>query len=368
MLLVQSERNALLTALTAVVGVVERRHTLPILSNLLLEKKGGKLTLLATDLELQVSTQMEGAETGDDFAITIAARKLFDIVRALPDTAKVKLDTKDSQVVVSAGKSRFTLQTLPAADFPRVETGTGLGAAIRLPQKTLKRLLQLVQFAMASQDIRYYLNGMLLVFEGKQLRVVATDGHRLSYAETPLETETETREVIIPRKTVVELSKLLADVDDPVELRIGANQVTITLPGTELVTKVVDGKFPDYQRVIPMNQPRHLKANRQNVMQSLQRAAILSNEKFRGVRLVMSENTLGIVCNNNEQEEAADEIEVSYNGEPLDVGFNVTYLLDGLGALSSEEIILSLADANSSMLLTSEGEAGFKYVVMPMRI
>jgi DNA polymerase-3 subunit beta len=368
MLLVQSERNALLTALTAVVGVVERRHTLPILSNLLLEKKGGKLTFLATDLELQVSTQLENAGTGEDFAITIAARKLFDIVRALPDSAKVKLDTKDSQVVVSAGKSRFTLQTLPAADFPRVETGAGLGAAIRLPQKTLKRLLQLVQFAMASQDIRYYLNGMLLVLEGKQLRVVATDGHRLSYAETQLEAEAEAREVIIPRKTVVELSKLLSDVDDPVELRICTNQVTITLPGTELVTKVVDGKFPDYQRVIPVNQPRHLKANRQNVMQALQRAAILSNEKFRGVRLVMSENTLGIVCNNNEQEEAADEIEVSYDGEPLDVGFNVTYLLDGLGAVGSEEIILSLADANSSMLLTSEGEAGFKYVVMPMRI
>jgi len=368
MLLVQSERNALLTALTAVVGVVERRHTLPILSNLLLEKKGGKLTFLATDLELQVSTQLENAGTGEDFAITIAARKLFDIVRALPDSAKVKLDTKDSQVVVSAGKSRFTLQTLPAADFPRVETGAGLGAAIRLPQKTLKRLLQLVQFAMASQDIRYYLNGMLLVLEGKQLRVVATDGHRLSYAETQLEAEAEAREVIIPRKTVVELSKLLSDVDDPVELRIGTNQVTITLPGTELVTKVVDGKFPDYQRVIPVNQPRHLKANRQNVMQALQRAAILSNEKFRGVCLVMSENTLGIVCNNNEQEEAADEIEVSYDGEPLDVGFNVTYLLDGLGAVGSEEIILSLADANSSMLLTSEGEAGFKYVVMPMRI
>ena len=367
MLLVQSERNALLSSLSAVVGVVERRHTLPILSNLLLEKKGNTLTLLATDLELQISTQ-QNVEAGEDFAITIAARKLFDIVRALPDSAKVKLDSKDSQVVVSAGKSRFTLQTLPAADFPRVETGAGLGAAISLPQKTLKRLLQLVQFAMASQDIRYYLNGMLLVLEGKQLRVVATDGHRLSYAETQLEAEAESREVIIPRKTVVELSKLLGDVDDPVELRIGANQVTITLPGTELVTKVVDGKFPDYQRVIPMNQPRQLKANRQNVMQALQRAAILSNEKFRGVRLVMSENTLGLVCNNNEQEEAADEIEVSYNGEPLDVGFNVTYLLDGLGALNSEEIILSLADANSSMLLSSEGEAGFKYVVMPMRI
>jgi len=367
MLLVQSERNALLTSLSAVVGVVERRHTLPILSNLLLEKKGDKLTVLATDLELQISTQL-GAQVGEDFAITIAARKLFDIVRALPDDAKVKLDTKDSQVVVSAGKSRFTLQTLPAADFPRVETGAGLGEAIRLPQKTLKRLLQLVQFAMASQDIRYYLNGMLLVLGGKQLRVVATDGHRLSYAETELETEVEAREVIIPRKTVVELSKLLNDVDDAVALRIGANQVTITLPGTELVTKVVDGKFPDYQRVIPVNQPRHLKANRQSVMQALQRAAILSNEKFRGVRLVMSENTLGIVCNNNEQEEAADEIEVNYNGDPLDVGFNVTYLLDGLGAVNSDEITLSLGDANSSMLLTSEGEAGFKYVVMPMRI
>lgn len=368
MLLVQSERNALLAALTAVVGVVERRHTLPILSNFLLEKKGGKLTVLATDLELQVSTQLETTDTGEDFAITIAARKLFDIVRALPDDAKLKLDTKDSQVVVSAGKSRFTLQTLPAADFPRVETGAGLGEAVRLPQKTLKRLLQLVQFAMASQDIRYYLNGMLLVLDGKQLRVVATDGHRLSYAETRLETEAEAREVIIPRKTVIELSKLLSDVEDPVELRIGANQVTITLPATELVTKVVDGKFPDYHRVIPASQPRHLKANRLSVIQSLQRAAILSNEKFRGVRLVMSENTLGIVCNNNEQEEAADEIEVSYDGDPLDVGFNVTYLLDGLGALSSEEITLSLGDANSSMLLTSEGEPGFKYVVMPMRI
>lgn len=368
MLLVQSERNALLSSLSAVVGVVERRHTLPILSNILLERKGGKLSLLATDLELQISTQLDSAETGEDFAITIAARKLFDIVRALPESAKVKLDTKDSQVVVSAGKSRFTLQTLPAADFPRVETGAGLGEAIRLPQKALKRLLQLVQFAMASQDIRYYLNGMLLVLDGKQLRVVATDGHRLSYAETQLDNEVEAREVIIPRKTVIELSKLLGDVEDLVELRIGSNQVTITLPGTELVTKVVDGKFPDYQRVIPANQPRHLKANRQSVMQALQRAAILSNEKFRGVRLVMSDNSLGIVCNNNEQEEAADEIEVSYNGDPLDVGFNVTYLLDGLGAVNTDEITLSLGDANSSMLLTSESEAGFKYVVMPMRI
>jgi len=368
MLLVQSERNALLAPLSATVGVVERRHTLPILSNLLLERKADSLTLLATDLELQISTQLESAKSGEDFAVTVAARKLFDIVRALPETAKVKIDSKDSQVVVSAGKSRFTLQTLPAADFPRMETGAGLGDEISLPQKTLKRLLQLVQFAMASQDIRYYLNGMLLVLEGNNLRVVATDGHRLSYAETQLEQEVSAREVIIPRKTVMELSKLLGDIDDPVSMRIGANPITLRLPGTELVSKVVDGKFPDYQRVIPVNQPRHLKANRQLVMQALQRASILSNEKFRGVRLVMSDNTLGIVCNNNEQEEAADEIEVQYQGDPLDVGFNVTYLLDGLGALNTEEVTLSLGDASSSMLLTSEAEPGFKYVVMPMRI
>lgn len=369
MLLVQSERNALLAAISNVVGVVERRHqTLPILSNLLLERKGGVLTFLATDLELQVSTDLAVEVGGEDFAITLAARKLYDIARALPEGVRVKLDSKDSQIVLSAGKSRFTLQTLPAEDYPRVETGAGLGAAITLPQKTLRRLVQRVQFAMASQDIRYYLNGMLLVLDGRQLRVVATDGHRLSYAETTLDEEVEAREVIVPRKTVIELNKILGDVDDPVALRIGTNQITFTLPHTELVSKVIDGKFPDYQRVIPVDHPRRLEANRQSVMQALQRAAILSNEKFRGVRLVLSENSLGVVCNNNEQEEAADEIEVDYHGEPLDVGFNVNYLLDGMGALASETVALSLGDANSSMLITSDGEPGFKYVVMPMRI
>ncbi len=368
MLLIQSERNTLLGALSAVVGVVERRHTLPILSNLLLEKKQGRLTLLATDLELQISTGFD-ADAGEDFAITLAARKFFDIVRALPESSMVKLDSKDSQVMISAGKSRFTLQTLPAADFPRVETSIDQSDTVKLPQATFRRLLQRVQFAMASQDIRYYLNGMLLVVDDKSLRVVATDGHRLAYAETGLETGLEApREVIVPRKTVLELAKLLNDSDDAVELRIGANQVTFALPGTELVSKLVDGKFPDYQRVIPTDLPRQLHVNRASVMQALQRAAILSNEKFRGVRLVMSDNALGIVCNNNEQEEAADEIEVDYQGGPLDVGFNVSYLLDGLGAINADSVTFSLGDANSSMLLTSEGEPGFKYVVMPMRI
>ena len=368
MQLVQTERAALLPPLSATVGVVERRHTLPILSNLLIENKAGALTLLATDLELQIRTQVPNPGASEDFAITVAARKLFDIVRALPEAATVKLDSKDSQVVVSAGKSRFTLQTLPAADFPRMETGAGVGDSVTLPQKTLKRLLQLVQFAMASQDIRYYLNGMLLVTDGTQLRVVATDGHRLAYAEADIATPVAAREVIVPRKTVMELSKLLADSDDTVELSIGSNQITVRLADTELVSKVIDGKFPDYQRVIPQNQPRHLVANRAGVVAALQRAAILSNEKFRGVRLVMNPGALGIVCNNNEQEEAQDEIEVQYDGDTLDVGFNVSYLLDGLGAIGGETVMFSLADANSSMLVSSAEAPGFKYVVMPMRI
>ncbi len=365
--LLETERNHLLASLSATVGVVEKRHTLPILSNVLLQSQGGMLSLLATDLELQVSTTLQG-KASEDFSITTGARKLFDIVRALPEASSIKLDSKESQLEVRAGKSRFTLQTLPAADFPRMETGAGVAGEVSLPQKTLKRLLQLVQFAMAQQDIRYYLNGMLLVLDGDALRVVATDGHRLSFAETTLENSGPKKEVIIPRKTIIELSKLLQDSDETVTLRVGDNQITIELAGTKLVSKIVDGKFPDYLRVIPIGHDKHLVINRQLGVQALQRAAILSNEKFRGVRLVMGVNSLNVVCNNNEQEEAQEEIEAKYDHEALDIGFNVTYLQDGLNALSCEEVMLSFSDANSSMLLTAESEPGFKYVVMPMRI
>ena len=367
MTLLETDRNSLLASLAATVGVVEKRHTLPILSNVLMQNQAGVLSLLATDLELQISTTIQG-KAGEDFSVTTGARKLFDIVRALPEGSNVKLDSKDSQLEVRAGKSRFTLQTLPAADFPRMETNAGVTGEVSLTQKNLKRLLQLVQFAMAQQDIRYYLNGMLLVLDGNALRVVATDGHRLSFAETTLENGSIKKEVIIPRKTVIELSKLLQDNEDPVTLRVGDNQVTIELAGTKLVSKIVDGKFPDYQRVIPVNHDKHLVINRQQAVQSLQRAAILSNEKFRGVRLVLGSNSLNVVCNNNEQEEAQEEIEARYDNEALDIGFNVTYLQDGLNALSCEEVTLSFSDPNSSMLLTAESDPGFKYVVMPMRI
>jgi DNA polymerase-3 subunit beta len=368
MLLMETDRNSLLAPLGSTVGVVERRHTLPILSNILLEKKGPDLTLQATDLELQVSTKLSGTSSDKDFALTVAARKLFDIVRALPEGAKLKLESKDSQLEVKAGRSRFTLQTLPAADFPRMESSASEEREVTLPQKTFRNLLQLVQFAMAQQDIRYYLNGMLLVLEGKILRVVATDGHRLALAETTLDKDAGKRELIVPRKTVLELVKLLAENDDPFNIYLGESQVMFRLGSTQIVSKVVDGKFPDYQRVIPVGHEKKLSLHRQAGISALQRASILSNEKFRGVRLVLGTNSLRIVCNNNEQEEATEEMEAKYDNDPLDIGFNVSYLLDGLGALSSEEVTLAFNDPNSSLLITSESEPGFKYVVMPMRI
>jgi DNA polymerase III subunit beta len=368
MILMETDRNSLLLPLGSTVGVVERRHTLPILSNVLLEKKGQDMILQATDLELQVSTKLSGTVADGDFALTVAARKFFDIIRALPDGAKLQLNGKDSLIEVKAGRSKFTLQTLPAVDFPRMEASAASAAEVTLPQKTIKKILQLVQFSMAQQDIRYYLNGMLLVLEGKTLRVVATDGHRLALAETTLGTDAGKRELIVPRKTVIELVKLLADSDDPISLFLGESQVMFRLGDTQIVSKVVDGKFPDYQRVVPVGHEKKMALNRQAGISALQRAAILSNEKFRGVRLVLGANSLRVVCNNNEQEEAQEELEAKYDSDPIDIGFNVSYLLDGLAALSSDEVTLAFHDPNSSVLLTSESEPGFKYVVMPMRI
>ena len=367
MLLMEIERAALLPQLGATIGVVERRHTLPILSNVLISAQPGEARLLATDLELQVATVLKEVKVDAEFSLTVAARKLFDIVRALPDGAKIRLESKDSQVVLAAGRSRFTLQTLPAADFPRMESAA-TEARLQVPQNVLKRLLQLTQFAMANQDIRYYLNGLLLVLEGETLRLVATDGHRLSYAETKLASAHDNRDLIIPRKTVLELVKMLGEDEAPVEISLAGNLVTFAMDGMELISKVVDGKFPDYQRVIPTAHDKRMIVNRQEAMQALQRAAILSNEKFRSVRLVLGKDSLKVISTNNEQEEAQEELEARYEDTPLDIGFNVTYLLDGLAAISGDEATLAFSDPNSSMLLTSASEPSFKYVVMPMRI
>ena len=368
MKLLQIERDALLKPLQAVTGIVEKRHTLPILSNVLLNRKEGELQLVATDLEIQVSTRCEAGKSSADQSLTVSARKLQDILRALPEGTDVALDAQNNRLQVKAGKSRFNLQTLPAADFPLLgDSGVPL-ARVRMPQKMLRELLLLVQFAMAQQDIRYYLNGMLLVLDGEQMRVVATDGHRLSYASGAISKQDEKREVILPRKAVLELGRLLTDSEDTVEVELYSSQVKFRFGTIELTTKIIDGKFPDYNRVIPQNYQKQIEVDRTLLLQALQRAAILSNEKFRGVRWMLTGNGLRISCTNNEQEEAQEELEVEYAGEPLDVGFNITYLLDVLNNVGSARIHCAFGDANSSMLLTLPDRSDYRYVVMPMRI
>jgi len=332
-----------------------------------MEKDGEKLTLLATDIEIQITTQTPTVGT-EKAAMTVAARKLQDILRSLPETAEVSLSLDDKRLQLKAGKSRFNLQTLPAEDFPRMGTADGQPSKLLITQKQMKRLLGLVQYAMAQQDIRYYLNGLLLVAKGNELRMVATDGHRLAYAAEVLPSTPTPIEVILPRKTVLELSRQLADNDDPLEITLTPTQARFSFAGIELVSKLIDGKFPDYERVIPQHHSKLIKLSRNTLLHSLLRAAILTNEKFRGVRLVLGAGSLKIISSNAEQEEAQEEIEIDYSGDALDVGFNVTYLLDVLNNVSNETIELHLADANSSALFVLPGNDTFKYVVMPMRI
>lgn len=369
MKLLQIEKDALLTPLQAVTGIVEKRHTLPILSNVLIERKSERLNLVATDLEIQITTSCDaGSKSAEDQRLTVSARKLQDILRSLPDGADTTLDLQANKIQVKAGKSRFNLQTMPADDFPKMADAGELQAKFSISRKLLQELLLLVQFAMAQQDIRYYLNGLLLVLDGNKIKVVATDGHRLSYAEGTLQSANDKREVILPRKAVLELSRQLGTGDDEVTIEIYASQVRFRYGSSELVTKIIDGKFPDFTRVIPVNYKKNITLDREELLHSLQRAAILSNEKFRGVRWMLTNDSLRITCTNTEQEEAQEELEVDYKGDALDVGFNITYLLDVLNNLSTDAIVCSFGDANSSMLITMPGREDFRYVVMPMRI
>src|SRR5438067_4511812 len=360
MQLKQVARDALLKPLQAVAGIVERRHTLPILANVLLEQKNSQLHITATDLEMQITAVAELAGK-DGQSTTVGARKLQELLRALPDDATVNVDASGSRMTVRAGRSRFNLQTLAAADYPRISLGQEQLQTLSLPQKHLRSLIKLAEFAMAQQDIRYYLNGMLLVIDKTSLQAVATDGHRLSWASMAVTGDYARQEVILPRKTVLELSKLLADVDDPLTLYIMANQVRFRFANIELVSKVVDGKFPDYNRVIPTGHSKQIGLSRTELLQALQRAAILSNEKFRGVRMVLGTDQLKIICTNSEQEEAEEELEIEYKGEALDIGFNITYLLDVLHNLAADQVVLALGDANSSALITMRERNDYTY-------
>ena len=368
MLLIKAQRDRLLAPLQSVIGIVERRHTLPILSNVLIETAGDRLDITATDLEVQVRTWTSVAESPMQDSVTLSARKLHDILRALPAGSDLAMEASENRLTVKASRSWFNLQTLPGRDFPQIALNPETGASFSLPQGVLRKLLERVQFAMAVQDIRFYLNGTLLSVANSTLTVVATDGHRLSFTQQTLPETTAQAEVIIPRKSVQELIKLLQPVDDPVQVTLHGNQVRFEFGSIDLITKVIDGKFPDYQRVIPTGHAKIVEVDRLLMQQALQRAAILSNEKIRGVRLLLTKDSLAVVCTNNEQEEAQEELEVAYNQEPLDIGFNIAYLLDVLNHLSSEQVACHFGDTNSSVLITVPGQEDFKYVVMPMRI
>ncbi len=364
---IKIDRELLLKPLGNVSGIVEKRHALPILSNLLLESKQGSLRFTATDLEMQISTQVK-TELSEEFQITISAKKLFDITRALPESSKIDIQIEEAKVTVKAKKSRFNLQTLPAKDYPVMTKEVDDAVELKLPQKKFKALLKQVDFAMAQQDIRYYLNGLLIEIKEKNINIVGTDGHRLSFTSTELNTSGQQAQVIVPRKTIVELVKLLNDTEDPVEIVFSKNQVGFKFSDINLITKVIDGKFPDYSRVIPEGHGNSFNINRSLLLDSMLRASILSNDKYRGIRMVIEDNNLKLVSNNSEHEQAEEELEIDYKGDKIDIGFNVTYLIDVLTNIQSDQLTIAFNDSSSSCLVTIPNNEKYKYVVMPMRI
>ena len=364
-------RDALIKPLNLVAGVVERRQTLPILSNVLLVLEDKCLSLTGTDLEVELVGRVDLEAAGVDGEVTVPARKLVDICKSLPEGSTIEFSLEAGKATVKAGRSRFTLSTLPAADFPAVEGGAGV-VALSLDQSLVKQLIDSTAFAMAQQDVRYYLNGLYLEILGGRLRVVATDGHRLALATGPALVEAADTGVIIPRKGVLELSRLLGG-SAPQELAIGTNHIRAANEQFTFTSKLVDGKFPDYERVIPKNADKSVIGERGELKQAFTRTAILSNEKYRGVRLKLSDNNLDITANNPEQEQAEEVVGVQYSAGELEIGFNVSYLLDVLSVLEQPQVRLSLSDEASSALLEnaeapSDGEPERLYVVMPMRL
>lgn len=359
-------RDALLKPLNLVAGVVERRQTLPVLSNVLLRLDGDQLSLTGTDLEVELLGRVQVASAGVDGEITVPARKLVDICKSLPDGANIELSVEAGRATVKAGRSRFTLSTLPASEFPEIESSEG-DVTVTLPQSVLKRLIDRTAFAMAQQDVRYYLNGMYLEIRGGRLRMVATDGHRLALCTAEEPVDAPDIGVIIPRKGVLELARLL-DGDDTVTLLVGAHHIRTETVQFRFTSKLVDGKFPEYERVLPRSPDKAVIGDRLELRQAFTRTAILSNEKYRGVRLRLSNDSLEITANNPEQEQAEEAVPVEYEGNPLEVGFNVSYLLDVLSVLNGEKVRFSLSDAASSALLEEAESGDSLYVVMPMRL
>jgi len=361
------EREALLKPLQMVVGVVERRQTLPILSNVLLTLRDGRLSITATDLEVEIVGYAHVGGDMEEGEVTVPARKFMDICRSLPDQAEITFSSAEGRAQVKSGRSRFTLSTLPANEFPSVDGGES-SATVSIQSADLKRLIDATAFAMAQQDVRYYLNGMLWEISEANLRVVATDGHRMALADHPCASSVaETTKSILPRKGVVELARLLAD-DELIQVQLGSNHLRIATAGFQFISKLVDGAYPDYERVLPKGGDKVIEGNRAELKQAFSRTAILSNEKYRGIKLNLAQDQLLLTANNPEQEQAEEEVAVRYAGTELELGFNVSYLIDVVNALKGETIRLTLADANSSALIEDPDSSGAVYVVMPMRL
>ncbi len=361
------KREDILTPLQQVIGAVERRQTLPILGNVLLKSTGGDLSLTATDLEIEMVARV-AADNSDEFQTTIPARKLLDICKALPESAVISFNIEDSRVSLTSARSRFSLASLPAQDFPGLEEIEGQ-QTIAIPQNTFKALFDKTSFAMAQQDVRYYLNGILMEISADRIKLVATDGHRLALSETDLDTGvTEEKQIIIPRKAVLELSRLLGSDDSPVKCVLSQNHLRVETDALVFTTKLIDGKFPDYQRVIPVDGNKTMEVDRETLKSSMSRIAILSNEKYRGIRLTLTSGNLSIQANNPDQEEAEEELQVDYNESDVEIGFNVTYLIDVLNVLDSKKVQVKLKDSNSSAIISDSEDESSLYVVMPMRL
>jgi len=360
-------REVLLQPLSQVIGVVERRQTLPVLANFMLSAREGRLTVTGTDMEVELISSVP-ADIDQDGEITVPARKLLDIIKALPDGANIKFSVNDDKATLTAGRSRFTLATLPASEFPatdQVETLENIAVA----ESTLKKMMDKTSFAMANQDVRYYLNGLLFDFVGQQLRAIATDGHRLAICDLEGSVDiTSDRQLIVPRKGVMELSRMLSGDEDEVTLAIGRNHIRLVKGNTTFTSKLIDGRFPDYKAVVPVGADKQMLVDKATFIQALQRAAILSNEKYKGVKLEAAGSTIKIVAHNPQHEEAVEEIEAELNFDRLAVGFNVTYLLDALMAIDTEQVSLELKDANSSCLVSAPDSDINRHVVMPLKL
>lgn len=361
-------REALLRPLQLVAGVVEKRQTLPALANVLIVLEDNQLSLTGTDLEVEIIGRVQLPEPGIDGEITVPAKKLLDIVRSLSDSAMLEFTYQDQKLIVKSGRSRFTLSTLPASEFPAIELGED-DMSFNCEQGDIRRLIDRTSFAMAQQDVRYYLNGMLWELRSQQIRTVATDGHRLAMCTRPINIEVEgVKQAIVPRKGVIELARLLSAPDHNVQIIIGNNHIRAVTEDFVFTSKLVDGKFPDYERVLPRNGDKVILGEREELRQAFLRTSILSNEKYRGVRFVVTDGLLTLTANNPEQEEAEEQVAVDYQGVPLEVGFNVSYLLDVANVISSQQLKITMADSNSSALVEEPDLNDSLYVVMPMRL